>query len=195
VLRETYLFGWLVRARGCLLVRVQLCGARRRYACHGHILFVPPRASFVSLLHQNIMKFRCNEIVDISWQSDREWERIILFRPVRATPSVYFCFVCLSRDVKITHSARARSETIFAPPLRFRAPLRFFLFLSLPPPGGGSRGYSTSDLLLLRHLAFACALEFVFSIFQEFSFCEFLSFCILLICISRGSPVYGCSPF
>jgi hypothetical protein len=93
-------------------------------------------ARVLSLLHQNIMKFRHNEIVDISWQSD---ERIILFR-LAATPSVYFCCcfralcVSLERHVKITHSAREEVKRF----LLHAASVPFFPIYS---SSCGARGY------------------------------------------------------
>jgi len=40
------------------------------------------------------MKFRCNEIVDISWQSDREWENYII--PAGARHAIGLFLLCVS---------------------------------------------------------------------------------------------------
>jgi hypothetical protein len=175
--RET--FGWC--AREGAMVCVQPCGARRRYACHGHILFVRPSFVFAPSKYNEIP--RCNEIVDISWQSDRgERGRIILFR-LCATPSVYFCFVSLAGRKNYTQPEQEVKRFLLR---RFASVRRFvFSYFSLPPPTvEGIPRLIYCSCGVSRSLAFACTLEFVFSIFLEFSFansCWFIS----LICISQ----------
>lgn len=109
--------------------------------------------------------------------------RIILFR-LCATPSVYFCFVSLAGRKNYTQPEQKVKRFL----LRRFASVRRSVFSYFSSSADG-RGYSTSDLLLLQRLAFACAPWNLYSqFFWNFHFANSFRFIsqALLICIRRS---------